>query len=173
MRYHFKDELVADIVAEHGALRDALDRIPEAACDEPGVWGDEWSVADLISHLSAWHELLLGWWREGQGGSQPEMPAPGYKWNETPRLNRAIQARHSGRPCAECRGRFESTHAEVLARVRGATQADLFEPGRFDWTGKNALVTYVGANTASHYRFARKVIKRWERSRAGAGPQGA
>jgi hypothetical protein len=27
--------------------------------------------------------------------------------------------------------------------------------------GRHALATYLGPNTASHYRFARRVIKRW------------
>ena len=31
------------------------------------------------------------------------------------------------------------------------------------WTGKNALVSYVAANTASYYRFAQKAVKRLER----------
>ena len=31
------------------------------------------------------------------------------------------------------------------------------------WTGRNALVTYLGANTASHCRFAQMAIRRLER----------
>ena len=59
MRYTSKNELVSDIVAEHQALQYVLEAIPAATCIESGVWGDEWSIADLLSHLSAWHGIFL------------------------------------------------------------------------------------------------------------------
>jgi hypothetical protein len=83
--------------------------------------------------------------------------------------HRAIWAQHRGRAFSSVLGEYESTHRQVLGLVRELSEADLFEPGRFRWTGKNALVTYVGANTASHYRFAQKVIKRWQRGGGDVG----
>ena len=163
MRYRSKQELEADIVSEHQALDGLLRKLPESSYGEPGVWGDDWTVCDLIAHLAEWHRMLLGWWHEGREGGTPAMPAPGYKWNETPRLNRAIWEKHRGRAFSSVKDDYESTHRGVLDLVRELSEADLFEPGRFRWTGRNALVTYVGANTASHYRFAQKVIKRWQR----------
>jgi hypothetical protein len=72
-------------------------------------------------------------------------------------------------------------HAEVSLLLEGLSEAEILEPGRSAWTGKNPLVTYAGANTSSHYRFATKVIRRWLRSGAdrrssemvGNGPGGA
>jgi hypothetical protein len=51
------------------------------------------------------------------------------------------------------------------ALARGLPERELLEPGRFAWTGKNPLTTYLGANTASHYRTATKILKRWLRQR--------
>ena len=170
MRYRSKRELIDDISSEHGSLVTMLEEVPEALWNEPGVWGDGWTVADLVAHLTEWHRLFLGWFDEGRNGGTPAMPAPGFKWNETPRLNRAIQAKHRDRPLPEIRREFEGTHREVLDLARHVPEADLLESGRFPWTGKNALVTYLGANTASHYRFAQKVLKRWSRSRGGDDP---
>ena len=89
------------------------------------------------------------------------MPAPGYRWNETPRLNREIQLKHRGRPSHELWEELEASHARVLDLARQSSSKELLRPGAFGWTGKNPLVTYLGANTASHYRFACKVLKRW------------
>lgn len=94
------------------------------------------------------------------------MPAPGYKWNETPRLNRAIQAKHRLRPLRQVRGDFDATYDRVLEMARELSERQLLEPGHFAWTGKNPIVTYLGANTASHYRFAMKVLRRWLRGSA-------
>lgn len=165
MKYSSKDELLADIEKQYAALSELLDFVPRDRYAGAGVWGDDWSVDDLVAHLSSWHRLFLGWYRAGLDGETPEMPAPGYKWNETPRLNHAIQEKHQSRPTEELRSELEATHAEVLALARDLSEEQLLRPGAFAWTGKNAVVTYLGANTASHYRFAIKVLKRWKRQR--------
>ena len=90
MKYESKTELIEDVGRQRLLLLETLEGIPEAQRTEPGVWGDGWTVVDLVAHLEA---------------------------------------------------------------------------GHFAWTGKSALVTYAGANTASHYRFGLKVLKRWLRQR--------
>jgi hypothetical protein len=170
MRYDSKDALIEDIVRAHEDLVALLDRIPVDNRSDPGVWGDGWTVKDLVAHLAEWHALFLGWYGEGLQGRKPEMPAPGFKWNQTPALNRAIQEKHRDRPYQEVWADFLKTYAEVLEIVIRSSEGDLLDPGRFPWTGKNALVTYLGANTSSHYRFASKVLKRWLRK--GPVPSG-
>jgi hypothetical protein len=163
MRYTSKSELLADIVKEHDALQHMLQRLPEAHFSEPDVWGSGWTVGDLVAHLAEWHRMFLRWFREGEDGGQPALPAPGYKWNETPRLNRDIWEKHRGREYSVVNAEFEATYREILDLLTRLPEAAIFEAGQYQWTGKNGLVTYVGANTASHYRFAQKAVKRLER----------
>jgi len=163
MRYLSKPELLEDIVKEHDTLRDLLRSLPESRFSEPDVWGSGWTVGDLVAHLAEWHRMFLRWFREGEGGGQPALPAPGYKWNETPRLNRDIWEKHREREFPVVDAEFEATYQEILELLARLPEPAIFEPGHFPWTGKNALVTYVGANTASHYRFAQKAVKRLER----------
>jgi len=164
MRYHSKTELLHDITAEWDTLRELLQSIPASRYTEAGVWGDDWSVGDLVAHLAEWHMMFLRWFREGQEGSTPEMPAPGYKWNEVPRLNRDIWAKHRARPFAAVDADFTSSYRDIIRVLEGLSEDDLFQTGRFPWTRRNPLVTYVGPNTASHYRFAQKVLRRWLKS---------
>lgn len=169
MKYASKQQLIRDIEEQFSALQGCLERIPRTRYAEPGVWGEDWTVNDLVAHLTAWHRLLLGWYRDGFEGRVPEMPAPGYKWNETPRLNREIQLKHKDRLSDELWEELEASHAEVMELARELSSDELLMPGMFAWTGKNALVTYLGANTASHYRFACKVLKRWVKPRDAMG----
>lgn len=170
MRYRSRQDLVRDIEGEFEALRALLESIPRARFSEGGVWGDGWCVNDLVAHLTEWHRLFLGWHQDGLKGRTPRMPAPGYKWNQTPELNREIWRKHRGRPAEDLWPEFERSHEEVLRLTKGLSEAELLNPGAFEWTGPNALVTYLSANTASHYRFAAKVLKRWlkKNSRDGA-----
>lgn len=163
MRYSSKDHLLTDIRKEHTRLVQLLEGFSPDQRQAPGVWGDGWTLTDLLAHLAEWQRMFLRWYRDGLAGREPDMPAPGFKWNETPSLNREIRAKHEGRAWEDVQREFDQTHNEVVALVEGLTEAQLLEPGHFQWTGKKPLATYLGPNTASHYRFAIKVLKRWRR----------
>ncbi len=165
MKYASKHELVERVEAEHATFVALLESVPGRDHREAGVWGDGWTVHDLVAHLLAWEQMLLSWHRAERAGETPELPAPGYTWNQTPALNRAIQAMHRDRAVDVVRAEFDASYVEVLASVRGLSEDELFTPGRFAWTSKNALVTYVGSNTVSHYRTASKILRRWSRAR--------
>jgi len=171
MRYQSKDALLTDIRESHDGLCERLRAIPRARWREAGVWGDGWTVGDLVAHLVEWHRMFLSWYDEGLAGRVPPMPAAGYRWNETPRLNRAIWRKHRSRTPAAVWSDFTASHRQIVALVESLTPSELLRPGSFHWTGKYPLTTYLGANTASHYRFASKVLDRWRRQQRAAGRQ--
>jgi hypothetical protein len=157
-----KEALLSDIDREYRALTSARRHSP-ARYLESGVWGDEWNVRDLVAHLFEWHQLFLGWFETGQQGMVPAIPARGFAYRELPRLNRDIQQRYGNHDPVDMRRQLDASHQQVFALADRLTQAQLLRPGHFAWTRKNALVTYLGANTSSHYRFAIKVLRRWLR----------
>lgn len=165
MKYTSRGDLLSQARTEKGRLDELVDGLSPDRCTEGGVWGDDWSVTDLLAHLSAWHRLFLGWHEAGLRGEAVEMPAEGYTWRETPRLNRDLQKRDAGKSFDEARRTFDESHERVMGLLGTLTEAQIMEAGWFAWTGRNALSTYAGANTASHYRFAGKVIRRWLRTR--------
>ncbi|MBI2841292.1 MAG: ClbS/DfsB family four-helix bundle protein [Acidobacteria bacterium] len=170
MKYDSKQALIDDIRTEHDSLCVRLGQMPKARWREPGVWGSGWTLSDLVAHLAEWQRMFLAWYEDGLRGVKPEMPAAGYKWSETPRLNRAIWEKHRSRSLAAVRAGFDSGHSRILQVIEALSPEQLLVPGHFEWTGKHPLTTYIGPNTASHYRFASKVIKRWLK---GAAPSGA
>jgi hypothetical protein len=161
MRYTSKQALIEDIRKEHDALCAKLLEIPKTRYRQSGVWGDGWTVSDLIAHLAEWQRMFLTWHDDGLRGATPKMPAPGYKWREIPKLNREIWMKHRSRSMATVRADFESGYSRILEIVETLSAEQLLVPGQLAWTGKHPLATYLGPNTASHYRFAIKVIKRW------------
>lgn len=161
MRYDSKQALMVGIQAEHDLLISLLEGISKGRWNETGVWGDDWTLGDLVAHLGEWQFMFLGWYEDGLHGAIPEMPAPGFKWNETQRLNQAIWAKHRARSRGEVRADFDLGYTRILRIVETLSPQQLLESGHFAWTGKHSLSTYIGPNTASHYRFAIKAIKRW------------
>ena len=94
MRYTTKEALLADIQQQHDSLCARLDQVPKSRQSESGVWGDGWTVTDLVAHLAEWQHMFLRWYDTGLTGGTPELPARGYKWNELRQLNDAIWVKH-------------------------------------------------------------------------------
>ena len=116
MKFESKRALVIAIETEHETFLDVASQIPLKRYTEPGVWGDDWTVKDLFIHLTEWEQLFLGWYRAGVAGEVVEIPAPGYKWNETPRLNRDIQRRTKRRAWRTARAAFNDSYREIGSR---------------------------------------------------------
>ena len=168
MRYSSKDQLLSTIREEHDRLIELVDAVTPDQRKKPGVWGERWTLTDLLAHLAEWHVMFLRWYRDGLIGREPDLPAAGFKWNETPRLNREIWAKHKDRSWVEVRADFDRTYEEIVALVESLSEEELLEPGHFPWTGKKPLTTYLGPNTASHYRFGMKVLRRYRRDVEGS-----
>ena len=163
LRYRTKAALLRSIQEEHEAFLALAASIPRSRYGEPGVWGDNWTIQDLFAHLTDWEQLFLGWYRLGLAGEVPPRPAPDYKWNQTPELNRALWLRHCGEPWKVVWSRFGRSYTQLLRRVTALTERQLLRPGAYPWTGKLPLASYLGPNSASHYRTARRILTRWLR----------
>jgi hypothetical protein len=160
-----KQELLDVIADERRKLLKALDMLTDAQMEMGGACG-EWAVKDILSHLTDWEQRGLRWYRAGLKGEVSPIPDADYNWRELPALNDAIYQKYRDRPLAEVRQAFEDSFDETMAALDGMTEEALFTPNTYDWTGKHLLATYVNANTASHYRWAAKLIRKFARSLA-------
>ena len=165
MKFQSKAALLEAIEREHRTLVDLVESQPQRLRTRAGVWGDEWTLKDLCAHLTEWEQMFLGWYRTGKEGRKPAVPAEGYKWNETPRLNKAIWQKHRNKSWRSVRRQFDSSYEEILSLAEQLKESELLTPGLFPWTKKLPLMTYFAANTSSHYRTATKILKRWLRAR--------
>jgi uncharacterized protein (TIGR03083 family) len=160
-----KDELLVAIDRERGELETLLATLTPAQMSEPGIVGD-WSVKDVLAHLIEWEQMCLGWYAAGLRGEIPPLPAPGFKWSQTPQLNQQIYEKHRDRPLDEVLDQFQASHREILGIIQELSNEDLFTPGRYAWTKKNTLGTYMVSATSSHYLWARKEIRKGLRAKA-------
>ena len=152
-------ELLAAIDQERPALEAFLATLTSEQMVAPGVVG-EWSVKDVLAHLVEWEQMVLGWYRAGLRGERPALPAPGYKWSETPALNQMIYEKHRNRPLVEIMAEFQASHQEIVEVIRALTNDDLFTAGRYPWTQKNTLGAYFVSATSSHYLWARNEMRK-------------
>jgi hypothetical protein len=160
-----KTSLLKSIRSERRRLEQNLAQLSDEERSLPGVVG-EWSVKDLLAHLTAWEQLFLSWYRAGMRGESPEKPAPGYSWRAIDELNRQIFEQNRDRLLEDVVVDFERSYGEVLETIGAIPEEDIYPVGRYPWTGKINLAEYIRANTANHYRWAKGQLRNWVRRRA-------
>jgi len=160
-----KQELYEAITLERGKLNQALERLTDAQMELPGAC-EQWSVKDILSHLVDWEQRCLGWYRDGLKGEVPKTPDEDYNWHQLPDLNHAIYLQYKDLSLAEVRQNYQSSFEEMMGTIDGMTAEELFTPHVYEWTHNSLLLGYVNANTAAHYRWASRLIKKFTRSLA-------
>ncbi len=164
MKYQSKADLIADSEEHWLKLWKLIEQIPNteltrrADLDEPPR-----SVVDHLAHLHGWHRLLLQWVKSGPNGI-PELPAKGFKWNQTRALNQVLFDEFKDETYPGMRRKLKLSHGRVMKFVTELPGSKLMQPGHFDWTQKLPLASYIGPNTAGHYRWAEKKIRRIKQS---------
>lgn len=161
-----KAGILSESSKEHDALEQLLATLTPEQMVHPGIVG-EWSVKDVLAHLTEWQQMVLGWYHAGQAGETPALPAPGFKWSELPALNQAIYEKHLDRPLPAVLEEFRTAYRQVTAWVESLSEEDLFTPGRYAWAKTNALASYVISCTSSHDRWARTELRKGLRASKG------
>jgi hypothetical protein len=153
-----KAELLADAKKERDALSALLGTLSREQLVWPGAYS--WSAKDHVGHLAEWERMLFGWYDAGQRGESPAVPAEGYTWATMDALNRRIFEQHRDDQPEHVLADWHDTSRRLLALTEATSEADLYTPGRFAWTGRGTLASFVYECGPNHYRWAAREIKR-------------
>lgn len=157
MKYASKQELLRDCETEWNKLMDLVATLDDRSMNKRlGSGSSARSIKDHFAHLYCWHRLLLAW----TVIETPDLPLKGFKWSQTRELNQQLFEEFKNVEVRSMVRRLKRTHGKVMKLTRSMSQRQLFESGQFEWTGKHGLVSYIAPNTASHYRWAQKKIKK-------------
>lgn len=147
--------------SDYGKLQLVIEAFPEALRLERDA--GETSPKDIIAHRAHWIVLFLGWYRDGAAGKSPEIPAPGYKWNQLKAYNAALRSAQSEITWEEACRMLDTAHGMLTDFISGLDDADLYgapmQGGGNHWTTGR----WAEASGASHYRSAAKYLRARQR----------
>jgi len=158
-----RNELVQLVETTFRKLREELDAAGPDVADLPCV--DDWSIKDLLAVRAWWTESIIEWVEAGRRGESPITPAPGYRWNETPRLNAEIVRDARPQSYAEIWGRLTRGQSRVLEVIDSLSDRELLEVGAFRWADKWPISRWISINTQRQYTTARSFIRNALRAR--------
>ena len=160
-----RTELTNQIRTSYAKLRTELDAAGLDIAEIPCV--DEWSVKDLLAVRTWWTEHVIDWVEAGKRGEVPATPAPGYRWNETPRLNTDVVFENRRESYRAIRKRLEQGYRRAMDTIESLDDTELLEVGIFAWAGKYPVSRWISINTTRQYLTARTYIRRAIRENRG------
>jgi hypothetical protein len=124
--------------------------LPDEAMKEPGVTGD-WSVKDILAHVTAWEEETLAALPVLATGSRP--PTYDEAHGGVDAFNAMTSARDRDRTLADIRHRLEETHRRLVAYVETVPDELL--------AGETRFRQRLRGDTWGHYPEHAAAIRAW------------
>ncbi|MFH1804937.1 MAG: ClbS/DfsB family four-helix bundle protein [Pseudomonadota bacterium] len=159
-----KDALLKAINGNFDKLRPELVSVPESMAYEPCIEGHAkgttMSVANLVSYLVGWNELVLKWLDQDTAGKLVDFPETGFKWNELGRLAQKFYHDYEDIPYPRLIERLEEAKARIVERIEARDNDDLY--GR-TWYDKWTMGRMIQFNTSSPYDNARARLRKWKK----------
>ena len=147
-----REQLLKKINTPWAALRASYAGLNEAQLAQPGVTGD-WSVIDILAHVSAWENEALTHLPHILEGKRP--PKYSDRYGGIDAFN-ALKVRQSRAVSpAEVLTRVEATHRQLLDYLESAPAEQLATETRFR--------RRIRLDTYSHYPIHTQAIQEWRK----------
>jgi len=149
-----KAEVMESIEREHGNLLHTLNEISPKEMVKPGVLTlpePGQSCKDVMAHLTAWEQRMLNLIR----AILSDEPRP--KYPTAPKFNKQVFEINKDLPLSQVQKEFDDSFHEVFGFVNGLIEEELAIDGVWQ---------LVGYNTYNHYKWGRRMIRRWQRAKA-------
>ena len=157
-----KDQLLDALEDERENFLDAIEGLTDDKLNEPGVVGD-WSVKDIIFHLSMWEaDLITLLWQLSQG----EKPSTAYFTNPSiDEINAAWQEISKTRSLDQVMADFASVRKQTFRRVRLIPEEDLNDPKRYPWLEGSPLWKWIAGDSFEHENEHATQIRDWQKNK--------
>lgn len=159
-----KDDLLEQAQTNYDKLLKLIETLtPEEQLGEFPFEGRDRQIRDCLVHLYEWHQLFMTWVEKNQQGELTSfLPAP-YNWKTYPKMNQQFFEKHQNTSLTEAKEQLSKSHLACLTIIKEFSNEELFTKKYFNWTGTTSLGSYGVSATSSHYDWALKIIRKYQR----------
>lgn len=163
-----KDQLLATLRESQAQWESLLEEVGEGRMTEPGVAGD-WSVKDLLGHLTAYHRVWGARVRGAATGVPPtlrdlygvdEFPPDAATWTFDEQ-NAAIRAQFAPIPLPDVLSKWREATDLLANGVAALSDEDIATADRFPWTNGQPLTQAIAGDTYDHAREHAEHVRAW------------
>lgn len=143
-------QILTKIERSWSAFQASLAELSDAQLTQPGVTGD-WSVKDILGHVTAWEEEALHHLPRIREGKRPPKYSDLYGGIDAFNALKTDENRH--RSLDEVLARFAEVHARLIAYIETAPEELIATETRFR--------RRIRLDTYSHYPIHTQAIREW------------
>ncbi len=157
-----RTELLTQLIRVRADLQALLDDLGETHLVTPGAHGD-WSVRDVLSHLTAWEVDVLTNLGRVKRGAKPGTT----QWTKATiqKQNEAWHAEMRDRSLHRVLADFDGARKQTLRVLEGMSDQEAAQPA--PWLQGRSLADYVATMTVDHEREHLEHLRHWRASAGG------
>lgn len=150
-----RQQLLQRLDTAWATFKESYAGLSEAELTEPGVTGD-WSVKDILAHVSIWEEEALAHLPHIMAGGKP--PRYSVTYGGIDAFNARMVAQRGALPLADVLQQLDDTHQRLIGFVRSMSEDQIARETR--------ARRRLRLDTYSHYPIHTKAIREWRERRA-------
>lgn len=127
-----KAQLLADLDSEQAGWEALLAEIGTKHMEQPGVAG-EWSIKDIIAHLTGWRRRTLARFQAALRHEPPPPPAWPADLQDDYAINAWIYGATHDQPLADILRDSRAVFDQLVATFAAFPEDELRDPARFPW----------------------------------------
>ena len=148
------EKLLKRLDTAWAAFKESYAGLPDARLVEPGVMGD-WSVKDILAHVTTWEEEALKHLPLIIQGGRP--PRYSMKYGGIDAFNAQMTEQKRGLSLADVRRQLDETHRRLVDFIRSVPEDQL--------TGETRFRRRLRLDTYGHYPKHAEAIREWREQR--------
>jgi hypothetical protein len=153
-----RQELIATLENTKAEVEALVAEAGDARLTASGVTG-EWSIKDMLAHMTAWEERVVAWAEGIHQGRKPAPPPWSTDWNDD-QVNALIYERDRGRSLPDVLEGWRRTHRKVVDAVRTMSEEELFHE-KIEWLGDVPFAEALAGNSYEHQQEHAAQIRAW------------
>jgi hypothetical protein len=162
-----KQEILNNLETSREKFLDAVDPLNSSDFMISGVVG-EWSIKDILAHLSRWEaELIKMLWQIRHGMRPTSIHFEKNFAVDQINIQWFTEAKH--RPLDRVMEDFHAVRIQTVLNVEQFTERDLTDPLRYRWLKKVPLSRYIAHDSFEHEQEHLEEIKSWIELRSNVG----
>jgi hypothetical protein len=142
-----RDEILEQLDNNRIQLLELLELIPEDSLVEPGTIG-EWSIADVLTHLTAWESELVTFLMKIDQGKKPE------KWlnavQDIEAYNAQSYRENKGRDLDRIFDDFHGVRIQLEQWLEEFSNQQLNDPEKYEWSQGQPLWSIIEECSFGH-----------------------
>jgi len=163
-----KNEVLEALEREREGFLDLIEGLSEQDLQQPGVVG-EWSIKDILAHLSRWEaELVKLLWQAHRGGT-PTTQQIQALLSDDDTVNTRWYNESRQRPLERVLEDFHGVRNQTLRRVESFSDKDLNDDRRYPWLEGKPLWEWIEGDSFGHEAEHAAQIRLWLEKRQAKG----